>query len=103
MQTTVKLLGMLGHQMGKRQVTLRVKGGVRISEILQMLVERFGSKFTDAIFREAGELHSYTRIFLNDKPVDDLSTALATDTANGTGDVEEAEKGIIRLAAADGG
>ena len=95
-QASVKLFGRLGQQMGERSFSIEIDEGVCLKTLLELLEQRFGEEFSEAIYREPGVLQTYTRIFLNDEPISDLSTRVTAP--DGT-----AEVGLILLSAVEGG
>ncbi len=65
----VRFLGFLQRLTNHRETQVEIQGETTILELLTILGKRYGPDFTSAIFRAPGEVHTYLRIFLDEKEV----------------------------------
>ncbi len=63
----VRFLGFLQRLTDHRETQVEIQGETTVLELLTILGKRYGPDFTSAIFRAPGEVHTYLRIFLDEK------------------------------------
>lgn len=62
----VRFLGFLERVAGQRETSLAVEESATVLDVLILLGERLGPKFTASIFRAPREVHTHFRVFIND-------------------------------------
>jgi len=72
----VKFLGFLEKLTGQREITLPIEEPATVLDLLNLLSERFGPRFSTSLFRAPEELHTYVRIFVNEEEVESLNRLL---------------------------
>ncbi len=78
----VRFLGFLQRLTDHRETHVEIQKETTVLELLTILGDRYGPDFTSAIFRAPGEVHTYLRIFLDEKeaaPADRVDCDSTTD------------------------
>lgn len=79
----------------QRPIALALREGFSLRSVVTALRERFGAQFLDGVVDAQDELSSHCRVFVDGRPVEDLSMPVATGPQS---NIE-----IILLVAAEGG
>ena len=69
-QVQVRFLGFLERLAGQRETLVEIGSGETILDLLEVLCQRYGEEFSSSLFRAPGKVHTYLRIFLDEKEVD---------------------------------
>ncbi|MBI2822150.1 MAG: MoaD/ThiS family protein [Acidobacteria bacterium] len=64
---TVRFFGYLERLAGQRETCLSVQDSATVLDVLTLLSNQYGQKFESAIFRTPREVHTYFRVFINER------------------------------------
>jgi len=79
----VKFLASLKHILGVKNVDLEISQPMKLIEVLNLLVEKYGEKFREAVFDEEGKVRNELLILVNDA---EISVLNGLDTKISDGD-----------------
>lgn len=97
MEARVRLTGMVRHLVNESECRASLADDATIEDLVGALVERYGAKFGEQLFRTNGELNGSVRIFVDNKSVTSLKQRL------GAGNGATAEVSIVVLSPVSGG
>jgi len=72
----------LKRAMGSGEVLLRLKEGASVKDLIQVLVERYGEKLKDFLFKEGEKVNTSISIYVNGRLIDFLD-GLETKLSDG--------------------
>ena len=70
MKIRVKFYGTIRDIVKDKEVELDGNGLLRVRDIINIFIERYGDKFKNRILTTNGNLQSYVRVFINDESLD---------------------------------
>ena len=97
MEARVRLTGMVRHLIGEGECRASLADDATVEDLLRALVERYGEKLGERLFRSPGELSGSVRIFVDNQAVTNLKQKL------GVGNAGTAQVSIVVLSPVSGG
>ncbi len=73
MNVKVKVFAALRELLGTREVDVNVLEGATLSDVLEKLVEKYGSPLKNYLFSDDGELKPHFTIYVNSVGINELS------------------------------
>jgi hypothetical protein len=64
---SVTFLGFLRHVVRAREITIALDAGATVRDLLEALARAHGARFTEAVFRAPGQVHTHLRVFVDEE------------------------------------